>query len=185
MQCTHIYTQGVHIAIHISMNWTLTQLTVCRTPPMSSVVCWVPCSPVLAESSPSVRCAVLKWFSATCICSDSWSATPRWAAGLEVFDCSTTCGQLDIIGSSLSSVVDHFGLPFCDLTLQKVLDCCTLFVQISSEKPVSGRVLLADSGESALVTWHTCCGHMAVTSWGPRPMIQFSVPEYVRQGWLV
>ena len=47
-----------------------------------------------------------------------------------------------------------------------------LFVQTSfcTESPVSGRVLLADSGESALVMWHTCCGHMTVTSWGPRPL---------------
>ena len=52
--------------------------------------------------------------------------------------------------SSLACV-DHFGLRLCGLTLQKVLDCCTPSVQISSERPVSGRVLLADSGESALV----------------------------------
>ena len=52
--------------------------------------------------------------------------------------------------SSLACV-GHFGLRFCGLTLQKVLDWCTLSVQISSARPFSARVLLADRRESALV----------------------------------
>ena len=120
----------------------------------------------------------LQWLMVECHTKVSWRLGGCW-----LLHCMWSVGDYRFW---LSSVVDHFHLPFCDLTyITEGTWLPHTFVQISSESPVSGRVLLADSGESAQVMWHTCCGHMAVTSWGPRPMIQFSVPEYVRRGWLV
>ena len=50
-------------------------MTMCSLPhlPLS---CLPSTSLFLAESSPPVRCAVLKWFSATCSAS-GWTAAPR------------------------------------------------------------------------------------------------------------
>ena len=83
----------------------------------------------LAESSPPVRCAVLKWLWATCSTS-WWTAAPRWAADWVAGDCSTVPSWRCLLVCCLVSLTTWVYCLKTLLNCMYVLDCSTHFVQI-------------------------------------------------------